>query len=174
MWRGDFSPNRSIIGLLGHKRQSAIHHTAAALEIPRPEYNGATIPLLAHYAGNLAAESFSDYPINTDDRPIIEYRAPIVNQNANARLTSYFTGANLIRYLVKNNQAFPYKDDAFLTELPPDIKLMTQAGLHLHRKGVLEWRQQYQFADAAYQMFKAAYNNSAEDTVSGQFKKRAN
>jgi len=141
LWRGDFSPNRSIIGLLGHKQPSAIQHTTAVLDVPRPEYNGATIPLLAHYAGNLAAQSFADYPINTDDRPIIEYRAPIVNQNANARLTSYFTGANLIRYMVKNNQAFPYEDDAYLTELPPDIRLMTQAGLHLHRKGVLEWRQ---------------------------------
>ncbi len=174
LWRGDFSPNRSIIGLLGHKRQSAIHHTTAVLEIPRPEYNNATIPLLAHYAGSLAAESFSEYPINTDDRPIIEYRAPIVNQNASARLTTYFTGANLIRYMVKNNQAFPYEDDAFLSELPPDIRSMTQAGLHLHRKGVLEWRQQYQFADTAYQMFKAAYKNSTEKIVSEHFKSRSN
>lgn len=89
-------------------------------------------------------------------------------------MTSYFTGANLIRYMVKNNQAFPYEDDAYLTELPPDIRLMTQAGLHLHRKGVLEWRQQYQFADAAYQLFKTAYNNSVEGVVSEQFKMRAN
>lgn len=174
LWRGDFSPNRSIIGLLGHERQSSIGHAAAVSDIPRPEYNGATIPLLAHYVGSLDASSFSEYAINTDDRPIIEYRAPIVNQNANARLITYFTGANLMRYMVQNNQAFPYKEDAFLSELPPNISLIPEAGLHLHRKGVLEWRQQYHLAEAAYQTFKIAYKKSMEDAVSEHFRIRSN
>lgn len=178
LWRGDFSPNRSIIGLLAHKRPSSIRHATAALGIPRPEYNGSTIPLLAHYVGNLDANSFSDYPIITDDRPIIEYRAPIINQNANARLTTYFTGANpganLIRYMVQNNQAVPYEEDAFLAELPPNFSLLTQAGLHLHRKGVLEWRQQYQLADDAYQVFAIAYKNSMANAVSEDFMMRSN
>lgn len=174
LWRGDFSPNRSIIGLLGHKHPSAIHPTAAVSAIPRPEYNGAEIPLLAHYAGNLAEGSFSDYPINTDDRPIIEYRAPVINQNANARLITYFAGANLLRYILKNNQAFPYGEDAFLAELPPEIRLMTQAGLQLHRKGILEGRQQYHFADAAYQLFETTYKSSMEDAVPEYFRMRSN
>lgn len=173
LWRGDFSPNRSIIGLMGHQRRSSISHTAATLDISRPEYNGATIPLLAHYVGNLDVASFSDYPVNTDDRPIIEYRAPIVNQNASARLTSYFTGANLIRYMVQNSQAYPYEEDSYLAELPPNISLAPQAGLHLHRKGVLEWRQQHHLADAAYHRF-IVYMNSIEGVGSEQFKRRSN
>lgn len=174
LWRGDFSPNRSIIGLLGHKRPSSISDTAAVLDVPRPEYNGATIPLLAHYIGNLEANSFAEYPVNTDDQPIIEYRAPIVNQNANARLITYFTGANLIRYMVESNQAFPYQEDTFLAELPPHVKSLTQAGLHLHRKGVLEWRQQQPFADTAYQQFEIAYKNSSAGGVPEKFRMRSN
>lgn len=173
LWRGDFSPNRSIIGLLGHERPSSISNTAGVLDMPRPEYNGATIPLLAHYIGNLDANSFADYPVNTDDQPIIEYRAPIVNQNANARLITYFTGANLIRYFAQNNQEFPYQEDTFLAELPPHVSLLTQAGLHLHRKGVLEWRQQYYLAEAAYQLFEIAYKDSIAGGVPEKFQMRS-
>lgn len=98
----------------------------------------------------------------------------MINQNANARLTTYFAGANLLRYMLKNNQAFPYGEDAFLAELPPEIRLMTQAGLQLHRKGILEWRQQYHVADTAYQLFEIAYKNAMEDTVPEQFRMRSN
>ncbi len=76
--------------------------------------------------------------------------------------------------MVQNSQAFPYEEDTYLAELPSNISLMPQAGLHLHRKGVLEWRQQYHFADDAYRRFKIAYMNSIEDTVPEHFKMRSN
>ena len=173
MWLGDFSPGRSIIGLLGHQRPSSISQTTAKIGVPRPEYNNATLPLLAHYVGNLNAATFVDYPVNKDNRPIIEYRAPIVNQNANARFTTYFSGANLARYMVSSKQSFPHEEDAFLAELPRDIRLLPQAGLHLYRKEVLEWRQQHQLADAAFNQFKIAYEHSIEDIDSEHFMKRS-
>ncbi len=172
MWLGDFSPGRSIIGLLGHQRPSSISQPTAELDIIRPEYNSAALPLLAHYIGNLAADSFADYPVNRDNRPIIEYRAPIVNQNANARFTSYFSGANLIRYMVQNQQTFPHEEDAYLAELRQNIRLLTQVGRHLYRKEVLQWRQQHQLVDAAYHQFKVAYNLSIEGTNLEHFKQR--
>lgn len=172
IWFGDFSPGRSIIGLLGHQRSSSISQTTAKLDVLRPEYNSAALPLLAHYIGNLDVASFVDYPVNKDNRPIIEYRAPIVNQNANARLTTYFSGANLARYMVSSKQ-FPHEEDVFLAELPRNIKLLPQVGLHLYRKEVLEWRQQHQLADAAYQQFKIAYEHSIEGTDSEFFRKRS-
>lgn len=173
VWLGDFSPGRSIIGLLGHQRPSTISQATAELDIVRPEYSGAALPLLAHYIGNLDAASFADYPVNRDNRPIIEYRAPIVNQNANARFTTYFSGENLIRYMVQNQQKFPHTEDVYLSELPRNISLLSQAGLHLYRKEVLEWRQQQHLVDAAYQQFKMVYDNSMKGTDSEDFMKRS-
>jgi spermidine synthase len=173
IWLGDFSPGRSIIGLLGHQRPSSISQTTAELDIIRPEYNNVALPLLAHYIGNLNAASFADYPVNRDNRPIIEYRAPIVNQNANARFTTYFSGADLIRYMVQNQQAFPHTEDAYLAELPQNIRLLSQVGLHLYRKEVLESRQQHHLTDAAYQMFKIAYEHSMEGVGSEYFRRRS-
>ncbi len=173
MWLGDFSPGRSIIGLLGHQHPSSISQTTAKLDVPRPEYNNVALPLLAHYIGNLEESSFVDYPVNRDNRPIIEYRAPIVNQNANARFTTYFSGENLIRYMVGNQQAFPHAEDRYLSELPQNISLLPQAGLHLYRKEVLQLRQQYHLADAAYDQFKLAYDHSTERTDVENFRWRS-
>ncbi len=76
--------------------------------------------------------------------------------------------------MAQNSQAFPYQEDTYIAELPSNISLMPQAGLHLHRKGVLEWRQQHHLANDAYHRFKIAYKNSIEDAVSEDFKMRSN
>ncbi len=172
IWQGDFSPGRSIIGLLGYKQQASISEVAANLNIARPEYNNAALPLLAHYIGSLDTTSFANHPINRDNLPIIEYRAPIVNQNASARLTTYFSGANLARYIVKSKQASFDNQDAYLSEVSQNTRLLPQIGLQLYRKEVLEWRQQHQLANDAFQLFKLAYDNHDEGADLEHFKRR--
>lgn len=50
-----------------------------------------------------------------------------------------------------SSKQFLHEEDLFLAELSGHIKLLPQEGLHLYHKEVLEWRQQHQLTDVAYQ-----------------------
>ena len=92
LWRGNFQPGAEIAALVGHADdnplpaseinatddmrravEGATHLNMQELMLP---INPRTIPLF--YAGNLtlAADLFAKYPLNTDDKPVIEFGTP--------------------------------------------------------------------------------------------------
>jgi spermidine synthase len=101
LWRNNFTPGGEKVALIGQINQTPIpvppamqhdvmlaaidgiswHHASNEMIAP------ATSSILFHYAGNLTAARslFDAYPINTDDKPVIEYQTPYLFRDAAAR-----------------------------------------------------------------------------------------
>lgn len=86
LWRGDFYADRPIVALIGHQGAKPIDLTELEQRL-RVLRNDGGLPqklfrdlsgVLMLYAGNLSlvADRFAGLPINTDDRPLLEYLAP--------------------------------------------------------------------------------------------------
>jgi spermidine synthase len=132
LWRGDFLPLRPIVLLVGH--------ADATPSVPHKRLRLDDIPFMAHYAGNLTAarSQFEPYPLNTDDRPLIEYRSPITHRRQKAQAASWFVGAALIDFMETLLRLVPPEDDPYVQALTPRELAFVRAGLSLHRAEVLK------------------------------------
>lgn len=132
LWRGDFLARRPIVMLVGHRENTPF--------VPHVLFRPADLPFMAHYAGNLTAARalFAAYGLNTDDRPLIEYRAPVTHRRQKAKAASWFVGDDLTAFMDAVLRAAPPADDAYLRHLPQHQRRVVYAGLHLHRAGVLK------------------------------------
>ena len=89
IWRCDFAPFDEVIGFVGHKGGTPL--AACGIDDAKVKLNFAAgngsqdiystlnpQTALVYYGGNITAseESFANYPVNTDDKPVIEYMAP--------------------------------------------------------------------------------------------------
>jgi spermidine synthase len=92
LWRGNFQPGAEIAALVGHadltplpaatldaepaKRQAVAG--ASHLDLPKLMLPINEQTILLFYGGNVtrAADLFAAYPLNTDDRPVIEFGTP--------------------------------------------------------------------------------------------------
>jgi spermidine synthase len=69
---------------------------------------------LVYYAGNITAskERFADYPVNTDDKPVIEYMAPKYYRNKGEdEVTPWFVGPFLLKFIKDLQEACPPAKD---------------------------------------------------------------
>lgn len=106
LWRDDFYPDRPVVGLVGQL-------TPQALDLARlrerllhlPDWS--SDPLLSSprglvmlYAGDLtaAANLFASASFNTDDHPLIEFRAPRLTRVTAAGDKDWFTGESLAAF----------------------------------------------------------------------------
>jgi spermidine synthase len=132
LWRGDFLPLRPIVLLVGHDD--------ATPAVPPRRLRTDDIPFMAYYAGNLtvARPLFADYPLNTDDRPLIEYRSPITHRRQRAQAASWFVGATLIDFMETLLRLVPPEDDPYVQALAGREFAFVRAGLSRHRAEVLQ------------------------------------
>ncbi len=132
LWRGDFFAKRPIVTFVGHAEISPFEpHT-----LSHPE----AVPFMAHYVGNLTAARylFETVELNTDDRPVIEYRAPITHRRQRADAATWFVGLDLMSFMQKLLEITPPEQDAYLQQIPQREWRMVRAGLSLHRARVLK------------------------------------
>lgn len=150
LWRGDFFAKRPIVMLVGHADDTPFE--------PHPLFRVDDIPFTAQYAGNLTAARhlLTNYPLNTDDRPLIEYRAPITHRRQKANVASWFVGDELIDFMDALLQAVPPERDAYLQKLPEREFTFVRAGLILHRAGVLKEAGHKAAAEEAFALYKRA------------------
>jgi len=102
LWRGDLFPDQSAVALIGMNTPQvfdpavAVAHgrrLAQAEELPADLLEAVA---LRFYAGNITASGlFRDAPINTDDRPLIEYLAPRTQRRVQAGRERWLTGDQL-------------------------------------------------------------------------------
>jgi len=103
LWRADFYADRPVVGLVGLS-------TPRTLDVGRVGDRVRALPSGTHdamvsspralamlYAGDLtaAAELFAHAPLNTDDRPVIEFLAPRLTRMSRAGDKDWFTGESL-------------------------------------------------------------------------------
>jgi len=126
MWRHNFTPRGELVALIAHTepyplsacdiesladKQMAVegktHGDLQRLNLP---LNAQTITLF--YAGNLgkARRIFEDYPLNTDNRPVIEYLAPRNYRKHGNESLPWFIGRRFHSFV-----------DAVLMNCPPEV-----------------------------------------------------
>jgi spermidine synthase len=106
LWRGDFFPDRPIVALVGrfNGHMPDLEYLRQRLQqLPawgRDPLLAAPRGLLMLYAGDLraVADLFAAAPLNTDDRPRIEFLAPRLTRMTRAGDKDWFTGEALAAF----------------------------------------------------------------------------
>lgn len=143
LWRGDFLPEGPIVALVGRNRAQALDSRSilqrartlgaagesAVSSLPDPD----TPPLLLYYAGNLAQARvlFADFPLNTDDRPYLEFGAARTQRAEAAGRGDWLVGERLIDFFERLLAAAPVAGDPHLAGLEPDQRQAVHAGLEI-------------------------------------------
>jgi spermidine synthase len=149
LWRGNFQPGAEIAALVGHADLTPL--PASTIDPSRDKLaavEGAThldmqelmLPLneqtiLLFYGGNLtrAAELFAKYPLNTDDRPVIEFGTPrSLHQPANAE-KPHFLETRFARLVDRIQTRTSPDDDPLLASRNPTSRKLPLAGSAFHR-----------------------------------------
>jgi spermidine synthase len=158
LWRGATTPGQETVALFGHQGTHPLPREAVARrlevsgsvvlgerlgEVPDASASAASglglRDLLPQYCGNLTSAPglLEIYPVNTDDRPVIEYEAPVAHRRARAGKTPWFVGRELLGFLDQLMTASPPETDPYLKTLAaPEIGVV-RGGLSLHRARVL-------------------------------------
>ncbi len=135
LWRDDFYPDRPVVALVGRAEERALdlapaeRRLAALPEWSRDALLAAPRGLAMLYLGDLSAASLLPAgPVNTDDRPLIEFLAPRLTRMGPAGDKDWFTGEALAAFA----------DD--LAEVPDRLLPATGAVADARRAGRLLYR----------------------------------
>jgi spermidine synthase len=133
LWRGDLYPERSILALVGRNDPAPLDPMTLAARWRAMTGSDApdtvlTDRALKFYAGNAASGLFAGAPVNTDDRPLIEYLAPRTHRAVIAGDANWLTGADRDRLYADLLEALPPADDPHLARLSPAHHALPRAG----------------------------------------------
>jgi spermidine synthase len=138
VWRRGFSPRFPLMALIGQTDQApldagVLDHNLDGLraqpDIPERLWY-LEIPLAA-YLGNAteARALFDDYPLATDDRPLVEYLSPITNrQNWGAGEANVLAWAGLAELVEELQLRVLPQQDPYLSRLKPAVIDQVSAG----------------------------------------------
>ncbi len=149
LWRGNFQPGAELAAMVGHvdlaplpacnldatrdKRQAVegmSHLDMQALMLPM---NPQTI--LVFYGGNLtrAADLFDGYPLNTDDRPVIEFGTPRSLHRPADEDRPQFLESRFAELVDRVQGRTPPDEDPLLASRSPANRQLPLAGSAFHR-----------------------------------------
>ena len=142
LWRGDFSPSRPIVALIARADDAPLDHAALSRNVAALAGRGASTGAPADgapgehmaglfYAGNLtrAGALLAGVPVNTEDRPVIEFLAPRSASDPASR----FTGVRLARFYDQLLATVPPETDPALARLPERERHFVRAGLAFYK-----------------------------------------
>lgn len=141
-WRSSFLADRPTMALIGHLNPSPLkteNLTGAFLRLNQGEGNIPTPMILANtlmlYAGNLKQSQglFAAFPVNTDDRPRIEFSSPQSYQHRMAGTEQALIEQELVGLLEDVFHEAPPEKDPYLKAFDPEAKGYARAGLYLYR-----------------------------------------
>jgi spermidine synthase len=142
VWRGDFLPERPIVALVGQGEGEALDFNAVVENFRRRRGGGeeitrhTTLGLVGlFYAGNLRANAkmFQEYPLNSDDRPVVEYLAPITQRERRDGEGGWFTSLRLAEWYEELFRGMPPERDPLLGQLSEEEVRFVRAGLSLFK-----------------------------------------
>ena len=145
VWRLYFLPDQPIVALVAGMDQApldreVLHRRHILRLFAEPDKGDPAEQFLTCYCGNLSAASglVENYPLNTDDRPRIEYGAPITHRRVKAEEMSWLVGSEFIAFLDDLLAAVPPERDPYLRALSGRKADLVRAGLSFHRAKVLQ------------------------------------
>ena len=150
MWRNNFQPGLEKVALIGRRVPAPVPippsgKRAAMLAAVDGLTWQATAPDMYRvaaestpflYAGNLtqSRELFREFPVNTDDRPIIEYRTPITfRELAKTDRVIWCVGPRLTAWIDRLLETCPPGDDPVWSGHPEASGHLIKAGASFHR-----------------------------------------
>ncbi len=144
VWRGHFGAERPVLALVGAAGPTALdpevidrngRHLSGGRPLPPSTALAVTLPF---YAGNLSAADglIPPGPINTDDRPLVEYLTPVTQREARTGATGWFNLTELADFLRRLLDLAPPERDPHLRLLTPEHRDFVVAGLHYHQGAV--------------------------------------
>ncbi|MGY6632243.1 MAG: fused MFS/spermidine synthase [Alkalilacustris sp.] len=133
LWRGDLYPERSILALVGRTEPAPLDPGTLArqwraLTGAEASDDILTARALKFYAGNAASGLFAGAPLNTDDRPRIEYLAPRTHRAVITGAASWVIGPERDTLFADLLDALPPEADPHLARLTPDQHEIVRAG----------------------------------------------
>jgi spermidine synthase len=149
LWRGNFQPGAEMAALVGHRDMTPL--PASTLDVEREKQNaveGAThfnmqelmLPInpqtiTLFYGGNLtlAADLFDRYPLNTDDRPVIEFGTPKSLHRTKEEGKPHFVGARFADLVDQIQSRTPPANDPLLSLRSASSRELPLAGSAFHR-----------------------------------------
>lgn len=144
-WRNSFLTDRPTMALIGHLNPSPLapeNLMDAFLRLNQGEKDLSAPMIFANalmlYAGNLKQSKnlFAAFPVNTDDRPRIEFSSPQSHQHRMAGTEKALTEETLAGLLEDVFREAPPEKDRYLGEFNPETKGYARAGLHLAKMSV--------------------------------------
>ena len=161
VWRGDFYANKPILALVGSVDAAPLNlnaiirngtHINRRSDLNPLAYLGLTLP---YYMGNLSEsrEIVPTGPIHTDNKPIIEYQAPISHRNARAGKAQWFIGSEYIEFIDKLHAATPPDKNPYLSQVDSISQRFVHAGYNYHKSSVLKSQGHNQQAKALFDNF---------------------
>jgi spermidine synthase len=170
MWRNNFQPGLEKVALIGRRTASPVpvppagNRDAMLAAVDGLSWQDTapdmfrvaaeSIPFL--YAGNLteSAELFRDYPVNTDDHPVIEYQTPITfRELAQSDKVIWCVGPRLTAWIDRLLAACPPGDDPIWASHPDTSVHLVKAGASFHRTMVLKALGKTEALDAEWETF---------------------
>jgi spermidine synthase len=147
LWRADFYADRPVVALVGlrtPRRLDLAQVSGRVAALPAAMHDGMVASpraLAMLYAGDLsaAADLFAEAPVNSDDRPVIEFMAPRLTRMSRAGDKDWFTGEALARFY-ETLDAWPPAPNAVLSG-SEDVMDARRAGLALFRYALAAARQ---------------------------------
>jgi len=150
MWRETFQPGAETVALVGHRDAAPLPPStidASAAKIAAVEgldsgnladlfhsigFNGQTV--MFFYCGNVTAakELFADYPVNTDDRPLVEYMTPRSLRRED-ELTPKLVGPKIAELVDEILAICPPGVDPMLMNRTAENRRLPVAGAAFHR-----------------------------------------
>ena len=167
LWRGNFQPGAEMVALVGHQDNSPV--PPCALNVERDKQiavagashlnmqdlmlpiNAQTI--LLFYCGNLtlAADLFANYPINTDDKPIIEFGTPRSLHQTKEQGQPHFVAFKFADLVDKLQSKIPPASDPLLATRSQSSRELPLAGSAFHRGWIAratddekQWKENWQ------------------------------
>jgi spermidine synthase len=168
MWRHNFQPGYELVALVGHQKGHALpscdidshadklyavqgktHRDLMRLNLPLDPQT-----ILLFYGGNLSAarELFENYPINTDDRPVIEYQAPRSYRSQKGD-NPWFTGKPFANLVDKVQKLCPPENDPLLTNRSTENRRLSLAGSAFHRARIAQVEEDAGAAQESWEKF---------------------
>ena len=161
LWRGSFAAERPVLALIGAAGPTTLdpevidlngQYLSGGRPLPPSTSIAVTLPF---YAGNLSAADglIPPGPINTDDRPLVEYLTPVTQRDERAGATEWFNSAELGAFLRRLHELVPPERDPHLRLLTAAQRDFVVAGLRYHEGAVASLLGREADADAHFGAF---------------------
>ncbi len=179
MWRNNFQPGQEKVALIGRRKSSPFavppsgkrEAMVAAVEgltwqDARPEmYRVAAESMPFLYAGNLTEckNLFSEYPINTDDHPVIEYQTPkTFRKIAETDKVIWCVGPKITGWIDRLLEKCPPESDPVWIGHPESTQHLIKAGVSFHRTMVSKAMGDYPVVNAEWEVFLQEWRAGAK------------